>query len=361
MLSQEIMDQLRAAIKSQDLELLGKLCNVEASLTNYWYKFWYQEEIQQRLFLVLMTSARTGYLAGVKFAVGQGLPITATAARTNISALHLAAQKGHDEVVGYILSNGGEALLYLEAGEIFNKLTPLGFACLNKKIAAAKKLLEIEPEKQVNAKFTLMPKGNDFLHASPMSLAVDRGDAEMVDLLTSKGADVKVLMLVRSPFSKHYPLFSASMRGESAVVNVLLNNGALPDDKPREELPTALEIAVFNGHITCARLLLEAGADPHIAEKLIEAIKKKNNNNQRVLDLLTEWQAKKPVAERPAQSIPTLPSILLKPSPVATLPAPKLIFSPQKTIVQRTSDQEKVVPEGGPNMGNDTLRIRAKL
>jgi len=208
MLSKEISDQLKAAVKSKDLSLITQIFHAGSTLADYWHRFWEPMSVSdrlERLFLVGCVSAETGYLEGVKFSVAQGLPITAQTSWTKVSMLHLAAQHGYVDIIEYILSNGGEALLYLEAGDMFERLTPLGLTCLNKKLAAAQKLLEIFPEKQVNAVFTLKTK-NGIEKLNPLSLAVDLNDADMASLLRSKGADVKVLLLAQQ---SNHPQMSA--------------------------------------------------------------------------------------------------------------------------------------------------------
>ncbi|NWF26266.1 ankyrin repeat domain-containing protein [Streptomyces sp. PKU-EA00015] len=96
---------------------------------------------------------------------------------------------------------------------------------------------------------------------TPLYLAAVEGDAGIVRLLLTAGADPD---RASGPESDDLPLCGAAVGGHTEVVRALLAAGATPD---RRELLgfTALTWAVAQGHAGTAEALLEHGADPDLA------------------------------------------------------------------------------------------------
>ncbi|MCE2542708.1 MAG: ankyrin repeat domain-containing protein [Acidobacteria bacterium] len=91
--------------------------------------------------------------------------------------------------------------------------------------------------------------------------AVHHDDLDMVRALIDAGADVNAANRYGAT-----PLLLACTNGSAPVVDALLRAGANPDTFSVGE--TALMTAGRTGSVDAARLLLEHGADPHLAEEL---------------------------------------------------------------------------------------------
>ncbi|MFE7608953.1 ankyrin repeat domain-containing protein [Streptomyces celluloflavus] len=128
------------------------------------------------------------------------------------TALDLAVQRGHDEVVRLLVGAGAD--LEQRAGE-YGESTPLCLAALEGHTAVVGVLLDagVHPESR-----------NGFGHA-PLVLAATagaEGHPDTVDLLVDRGADIDVLMKDRTP------LDWAAGFGQVRMVHQLLGRGATP-------------------------------------------------------------------------------------------------------------------------------------
>jgi ankyrin repeat protein len=133
------------------------------------------------------------------------------------------------------------------------------------------------------------------IRVTPLSMAASMGDEAVVQLLLAKNANANI-----SDHSGHTPLFLAAWRGHYPVVRLLLDNGAClnpPGTGPKHlDLRTAvgkdhggifwealeeegnpdhfnihgrtpLHMASAGGHVSVARLLLDAGAQPDTQDR----------------------------------------------------------------------------------------------
>jgi len=94
-------------------------------------------------------------------------------------------------------------------------------------------------------------------HASPLIRAVGRDDAELVQLLLERGADVDRTCGCTGGESA---LWAATVAGATELVRLLLTQGADPD-RAAFAGTTPLHAATIRGHEDIAELLLDAGAD----------------------------------------------------------------------------------------------------
>lgn len=92
---------------------------------------------------------------------------------------------------------------------------------------------------------------------TPLLRAVERGDAAMVSLLLSRGADANGTCTCDGAES---PLWVAVVQRETAIVDLLLQHGADPDTAAFAGM-TALAVARTRGYGELADRLLAAGAD----------------------------------------------------------------------------------------------------
>lgn len=88
------------------------------------------------------------------------------------------------------------------------------------------------------------------LEATELEAAVFTGNMDLLKALIENGADVHA--------RRDAALFTASVEGHTAAARVLLEAGADPHANNH------LAWAVIGGHVDIVRLLLAAGADPHV-------------------------------------------------------------------------------------------------
>ena len=118
----------------------------------------------------------------------------------------------------------------------------------------------LEPAKSRRA-YELVEQGVDLDYISPgfhrpmLTMAATTGDAHLVELMLKQGAQPDGL-----PTQSHTPLTAAINFDQPAVVKVLLDNGADPND-PRYAYPPVV-VTSRDDKTEILKLLLEAGADP---------------------------------------------------------------------------------------------------
>lgn len=93
-----------------------------------------------------------------------------------------------------------------------------------------------------------------------ISLAADRGDAPMVELLARYGASPNVSDPPSFSGIRRGPLHLAASKGDLAVVEALLRAGAHPDADSRDGEEGPLALAAWKGHTAVIAALLTAGA-----------------------------------------------------------------------------------------------------
>lgn len=234
---------------------------------------------------------------------------------TGKTALHLAAQEGHKNVIEALLNihrplidqkaHDGKTAFRLACAEghfdesrakVVQTLieygcdvnirdadsrTTLYLLALENRLKMVKYLLEFS-NVDVNIPDS---EGRTALH-----VAAWQGHAEMVKLLITGGqANVNAMDLeCRSP------LHSCAWQGNHEVMRLLLYYGALPDHACKQGA-TALGISAQEGHEECVRILLQFGANPfksdHCGRTPIKLAAKSNRNN--VLRILEEYAKSK--------------------------------------------------------------------
>ena len=107
---------------------------------------------------------------------------------------------------------------------------------------------------------------------TPLTLAAEKGDVRMGELLLELGADLN-----GTDSEDRTPLHLAAMFGRAAFAKMLISRGATVDAGAGAG-GTPLQYAAANGQAEVARTLLDAGADPDA----------KNSGGQTALRMLTE-------------------------------------------------------------------------
>ncbi|KAG8677733.1 hypothetical protein FPOAC2_03839 [Fusarium poae] len=219
------------------------------------------------------------------------------------TAISLAAQKGHEAVVQYLLQNGAdlghEGLLEITplsfaassgnltvvklildaATHLLNLVdigaqTPLCYAARYGHNTVVRLLLEHGADKDINFE-NIEAEVNDGTRSayecnmggrSPLSYAAENGHTSVVKMLLAQGADPESQSSEINYW--HYgrtPLSFAALHGHEAVVKLLLDENVCLDT-PAKSVPymggTALSSAATNGHDSIVALLLQAGSNP---------------------------------------------------------------------------------------------------
>ncbi len=133
--------------------------------------------------------------------------------------------------------------------------TALYWAAYEEQLPAANQLLAAGAD----------PSLADRYGVTPLYLASMNGNTDIVSALLDSGADPDAL----AP-SGESMLMIAARTGVPSVISKLINAGAEVDKREEQFQQTALMVAVREGHIQAARLLLDAGADPNAATRLGE-------------------------------------------------------------------------------------------
>ncbi|KAL7641411.1 UNVERIFIED_CONTAM: hypothetical protein RMT77_008551 [Armadillidium vulgare] len=175
------------------------------------------------------------------------------------TALHLATQGGHANLVAFLIQNG--ALAHVEDGEGF---TPIHLASRYGHL----KVFEVFKKAQVNLRVMSKKLGFTALH-----VAAYYGQNEMTrELLSHIPAIVKseppgvrgegALLPNLGAEADLTPLHLAAHQGNEGVLRVLLNlPNVLPDVKSKLHQYIPLHLCSIGGHTTCAGLLLSKSVE----------------------------------------------------------------------------------------------------
>jgi ankyrin repeat protein len=152
----------------------------------------------------------------------------------------VAAYRGHTEAVKLLLASGAKLDFHA--------------ACLLGRVREVERFLEDNP-RLVDEPV----RYSGYYEQTPLVLAADAGQAEVLDLLIARGADAE-------PTRSRYPsaLHVAAMYGRQNVVERLLAKGIAVDAVTSDEKGTALFDAVIFAQPEMVRFLLSRKADPRI-------------------------------------------------------------------------------------------------
>ena len=169
--------------------------------------------------------------------------------RRSLTPLHVAASRGHSEIVRFLIERGAQ--IDATTGED-GGATPLYLATLNGKAEVVEIL--IEKEADVNLEIV-----TEAARGPALYFAVAKGDLPIVDALINAGADVNVQCMTEGVDGP--PLIYAVKYGHHKVAQRLLDAKANVDFRKNENSPTPLFEAVKNADVEMVRLLIIGGAN----------------------------------------------------------------------------------------------------
>ena len=178
-------------------------------------------DLERRVADELLAAARSGDVEGVRAAIAAGADVDA-ARPDGLTALHIAADRGHSGIVRALLRAGAA----------------------------------IEPQTRIGA-------------YTPLHLAARSGHGDIVRALLESGSDPDARTTNSSVTPLH--LAAQAVRGTDAVV-ALLEHGADVDPLEVSAGQTPLMFAAGAGRAEAVRLLLAAGADPSVATRSIDVL-----------------------------------------------------------------------------------------
>lgn len=193
--------------------------------------------------LTLPNAAETGDTARLQELLHQGFPVDQRGGSMDETALVVAARRGNLEIVKILLNAGADINAKTKYGD--TSLTAATHFC-HPYIAE----YLIEQGADVNAK-------NDGFGSTPLMLASECNDLEIVKTLIKKGAKID-----EKNKSGGTSLMAASAKGHGEIVQSLIRLGAdvnLTESRGND----ALQYAVYRGHLSVVKALLENGAMPN--------------------------------------------------------------------------------------------------
>jgi ankyrin repeat protein len=168
--------------------------------------------------------------------------------KDGFSPLEYATWQGYLPSITLLLEKGADPSLATIDG-----YTPLHLAAMSNYVEAAK--LFIEKGADVNARAEI-----NHISCTPLDLAINLADADLVQLLLEKGAKPNIAQNSLEIF--HW----AAENGHLDIVRLLLARKADFNIHINDQNTCkALSLAATQGHLSVARLLLAEGADPNVA------------------------------------------------------------------------------------------------
>lgn len=174
-----------------------------------------------------------------------GADPAAPAIENRRTAMHLAAEKNRPDLIEYLQSTG----LSMNQQDS-NGQTPLHIAVISKSMAAMEKLVELKADATI--------RNNQI--ESPLHLAATGGNVAAADALLALPEVIRGLNDHRTYGNGFTPLMAAVAANQPAIVEKIVSVGGNVNQTDSSNR-NSLFIAVENGNVETARLLIRLGAD----------------------------------------------------------------------------------------------------
>ena len=192
------------------------------------------------------------------------MPLSAQAAQASRPAIYQAIVNDSVAKVKAALDSGADV------NEVYNSETPLCFALsYGKRWDVAKAIIQ-SPRVDVNKRGTRIDGFGNEWERTPLLIAAENGQTEIVDLLLKKGADINARDRTNgAPLSVgNSALILAAAMNHPDTVRLLMVQAKKPDIMLRErEGKTAFWFAVANENLDMAKLLFSAGSKINLPDK----------------------------------------------------------------------------------------------
>ena len=191
--------------------------------------------------LELTNAAYNGDFVKVKELIASGADVNSPD-QNNVTALHMAAQQGHIDIVNFLLEHKAN----VNARAVFNT-TPLHSGATTGQYGVCRRLIDNGADVNARGK-------ND---TTPLHQAASGGHLNIVQLLVEKGAKTDVR---QSDPPNDLPIALAVGVGHDRIVQYLLDNGGDVNSSNTNKV-TLLQVASYHNQIRVVELLLARGAD----------------------------------------------------------------------------------------------------
>ncbi|CAE7473789.1 ANK1 [Symbiodinium natans] len=213
----------------------------------------------------LYIASERGHLEVVRLLLEAGASKDVICGRwTRLTPLGVASREGHREVVMLLLAGGSGGVDRERRDRGDREASPLYLASLRGHADVVRLLLQAGADKDEAFVFTYFQCDPDQLVCSevtstqtPLGVASREGHTEIAHLLLAAGADRN------TGAGRHdeTPLYLASEQGHIEIVRLLVMAGAAKDKCSGPWGKTPIRIACSRGHVEIVRLLLRAGAN----------------------------------------------------------------------------------------------------